>query len=548
MFVFSLILFLATVGRCAIIRIPEDYPTVQQGLYAATEDDTVLVADGTYYENLKFPPLNLVLASEFLIDGDSSHISATILDGGQPTDPDSASVIFMDGGQDSSTCVMGFTLTGGRGTLNSLWWPGYDIRYGGGCALYACSPVIKHNCFISDSSNFGSGVYMGSGTDALIQDNQFFQNHCIGGNGTIKGDSCAGRVMGNEIHHNSAYAYAALAFLHCDTVLFLNNYIHHNTADHTIAGSFLDGAYIFIGNIITDHSALDPWTAGSVGFLFGQANVIIQDNQFLRNTNGFFCSGLELVSGCSGVICENLFQDNSSVMGSAIVLWNGTYTVSYNQFINNHDSLYGVIYVGNGAVTNIHHNTITGSTKVGYRASAIIGNINAPLEIHDNNIFGNDAPAVGVDTLCTYTIDAVNNWWGDPTGPFHPTLNPYGLGDTVGDNVLFNPWLTSYMGIQDNPIDIHPSAFRLHPAFPNPLNATTVLSYQLPVASHVNLQVYDTAGRLVAELVNGWRYAGDHQITFDPKGAGGSGLAAGIYFAKLEAGDFSQVQKLVILK
>ncbi len=93
--------------------------------------------------------------------------------------------------------------------------------------------------------------------------------------------------------------------------------------------------------------------------------------------------------------------------------------------------------------------------------------------------------------------------------------------------------------VQDNP----PSAFQLLLPHPNPFNPTTILSYQLPVASHVNLRVYDTAGRLVTTLVDGWRGAGDHQITFD-----GSGLPSGIYFAKLKAGDYSQVQKMVLMK
>jgi len=57
------------------------------------------------------------------------------------------------------------------------------------------------------------------------------------------------------------------------------------------------------------------------------------------------------------------------------------------------------------------------------------------------------------------------------------------------------------------------------------------------------LRVYDTAGRLVATLVDEWKLAGKHQAIFD-----GSGLPSGIYLARLQAGDFSQVQKLVLMK
>ncbi|RJP78523.1 MAG: T9SS C-terminal target domain-containing protein [Candidatus Zixiibacteriota bacterium] len=80
-------------------------------------------------------------------------------------------------------------------------------------------------------------------------------------------------------------------------------------------------------------------------------------------------------------------------------------------------------------------------------------------------------------------------------------------------------------------------------ASPNPFNPTTALSYELRAASHVSLRVYDTAGREVAELVDGWREAGSHEVTFDAYG-----LAGGIYFTRLEAGETTLVMKLILLK
>ncbi len=76
----------------------------------------------------------------------------------------------------------------------------------------------------------------------------------------------------------------------------------------------------------------------------------------------------------------------------------------------------------------------------------------------------------------------------------------------------------------------HSSSFTLHPCSPNPFNPTTAISYQLSALSFVNLEVYDVNGRKVAELVNGWRDAGAHEVTFDA-----SGLASGIYLYRLEA-------------
>jgi hypothetical protein len=80
-------------------------------------------------------------------------------------------------------------------------------------------------------------------------------------------------------------------------------------------------------------------------------------------------------------------------------------------------------------------------------------------------------------------------------------------------------------------------------ANPNPFNPTTAFSFKLQATSHVSLRVYDTAGRVVATLVDGWREAGTHEATFD-----GSGLASGIYLARLTAGSYTATQKLVLLK
>ncbi|MEK9185626.1 MAG: hypothetical protein AAB863_02510, partial [Patescibacteria group bacterium] len=58
----------------------------------------------------------------------------------------------------------------------------------------------------------------------------------------------------------------------------------------------------------------------------------------------------------------------------------------------------------------------------------------------------------GIYSLAASPVDARNNWWGDASGPQHPTLNPLGLGNAVSDNVLFDPWLTSD-STNEKPID-----------------------------------------------------------------------------------------------
>ncbi|RJP76691.1 MAG: T9SS C-terminal target domain-containing protein [Candidatus Zixiibacteriota bacterium] len=80
-------------------------------------------------------------------------------------------------------------------------------------------------------------------------------------------------------------------------------------------------------------------------------------------------------------------------------------------------------------------------------------------------------------------------------------------------------------------------------ASPNPFNPETALRYRLPEPGNVSLRVYDTAGREVATLVDGWREAGGHEATFD-----GSGLASGVYLYTLTANGQTAGGKLMLLK
>jgi len=97
-------------------------------------------------------------------------------------------------------------------------------------------------------------------------------------------------------------------------------------------------------------------------------------------------------------------------------------------------------------------------------------------------------------------------------------------------------------GISDQGTDL-PSQFALYPAYPNPFNPTTSIGFSLPVGGKVSLLVFDVSGRQVTELFDGWRPAGRHAVSFDA-----SGLANGVYWVRMQAGKFQQVQKLLLIK
>jgi uncharacterized delta-60 repeat protein len=88
-----------------------------------------------------------------------------------------------------------------------------------------------------------------------------------------------------------------------------------------------------------------------------------------------------------------------------------------------------------------------------------------------------------------------------------------------------------------------PNKITLLGSYPNPFNPSTTISYVLPEAGRITLVISDLRGRLVTTLINGWRDAGVHEVTFD-----GSNLASGVYIYRIKAGDFVASGKMVLMK
>ncbi len=88
-----------------------------------------------------------------------------------------------------------------------------------------------------------------------------------------------------------------------------------------------------------------------------------------------------------------------------------------------------------------------------------------------------------------------------------------------------------------------PKTFALEQNYPNPFNPTTVISYQLPVASQVSLKIFDVLGKEVATLVNQRQEAGAYNYMLNA-----ANLSSGVYFYRLHAGNFVQTRKMMLVK
>jgi hypothetical protein len=167
--------------------------------------------------------------------------------------------------------------------------------------------------------------------------------------------------------------------------------------------------------------------------------------------------------------------------------------------------------------------------------------------IHFCNISDNDSFGVrNIDP--NITVDARYNWWGDSTGPFHPVLNPGGLGDAVSDYVLFEPWLREPVGVEEMEI-VQPEVSLLLAIFPNPSKGVTTFDCVLGDRREGDLNVYNALGQVVKQYDVDSRKPEDHSlITWDARDEAGRSVPNGIYFIKLSTRQHTVTRKVILMR
>lgn len=124
------------------------------------------------------------------------------------------------------------------------------------------------------------------------------------------------------------------------------------------------------------------------------------------------------------------------------------------------------------------------------------------------------------------------------------TLSLFVYNDVLDQEIELPLTLDVTTAIGDEPgEDLIPREYALAQNFPNPFNPSTMIQYSLRETHHTRLSVYNIAGQEVARLVDGMQEAGAHSVLFDA-----AGMPSGMYFYRLQSGDFSHTAKMVLLK
>ena len=124
----------------------------------------------------------------------------------------------------------------------------------------------------------------------------------------------------------------------------------------------------------------------------------------------------------------------------------------------------------------------------------------------------------------------------------------YIMSNDPDDGSVFIPLSVTVNGMSSEDDALLPEEFALYQNYPNPFNPVTTLRYDLPENSMVNIKVYDMLGREVRTLVNQVQDAGFKSIIWDATNDYGKSVSAGIYLYQIQAGDFMQTEKMVLLK
>lgn len=537
----------------ATIRIVVPGESIQAAVSASTDGDSVILDDGEYSETVILYGRNILLASRFVLDQESSHISATILSCDSIlTDTSSCVVVAYD--ESVLAQIEGLTLSGGRGT----WSSNYGSFVGGALYVTGGSLAVKHCRILDSSANLGGGVCFDGSSSSNLQYSLIMENVI---------------VMGCDAYSSGGGMYCDSGIVSVDSCVFEDN-----------DGGQLGGAlYVRDCNANLLHTRFaqnDASNAGGIRWLNNSGNI----NECHFDNNGFdttsiashlYCSGEgTLITSClfgpipSGrlglfvtagdneslsVFRGNVFEGmRTRTLTGSLGLFNATGEVAYNVFRNNENINGGAIYLADGASVRIHHNVFENNRSTIPTGGSVLQVAGVNSVFMKSNLFeGNHGPTLTCSIFpngCVNTIWADSNWWGHESGPYDALRNPFGQGDTIAnEDVDFDPWLTSPpdTSMPNDASSERPvitSTWRLLSLYPNPFNNEFRIEIAGFTRNDFSLSLFDLLGREVAFLHRGSMTGGRISFTAPPS------LSSGVYFVKAADRFNIETKKVVLLK
>ena len=239
-----------------------------------------------------------------------------------------------------------------------------------------------------------------------------------------------------------------------------------------------------------------------------------------------------------------------------------------------------------GSLTNLNILDLAGNQLTG-ALPAEIGNLAnlTELELGGNQVMGAIPPEIGNLESLTFIHLEYNQFTGEIPGEIGNLTNLVWLNFVhnqltgeipssicnldmnwsdpnnfnIFENQLCPPYpdcIEDYVGDQDttNCVQVSimdetfPLTYKLHSAYPNPFNPITSLHYDLPEGGLVNITIYDMLGRIVKALVNSSQTAGYKSVQWNATNDRNESVSAGLYLYTIQAGEFRQTKKMVLLK
>ena len=523
------VFFISTCLFSTIINVPANQPTIQAGIVTAADTDTVLVADGTYYENINFIGKAITVASNFLIDADPLHIENTIINGSQPEDPDYGSCVRFRSGEGSFSVITGFTIMEGTG----YYYPGEGF-FGGGILCESASPSIISNIITSNSADGSGGIecYVNSSPKIL---NNLISNNTVSlvAGGIDCWNNSNPFIQGNQIINNAANKAGGIMISNSSPTL-INNIIIGNSANvDSGAIQIQTGSQpIFYNNIISNNTANQD--GGCI--VIENAGVNLINCTMSGNSCGNNGGCLYVSFGVNLILVNTIFEGNQAYEGSEIYFYDSdNVNISFCDFFNDENVFGGLVPTWLETITGINYYDIPCDDSLNiYEDPMFTGNFEDPFSLSS-------------------VSPCVDTGIQDVTGLNLPLFDIIGnprIADGRGDGIALIDIgayeLPETGGVYQHQIPV--TEYQLS-NYPNPFNPTTKIDYALPAESDVILSIYNIRGQLVKKIKQNDQPAGYHHVYWHGKDNNSKSVASGVYFYRITAeAEYENVRKMVLLR